>query len=317
MTLNSLPALGSHPRVTIVTPSYNQGHFIRATIDSVLAQDYPHIDYVVMDGGSTDGTIDILRSYGDRLRWRSGPDGGQSAAINAGWQSGQGEIVAWLNSDDLYAPNAVSVAISYLQANPDIAAVYGQCISIDADGREIGRVLALPPNYLEMVRTAQSPIPQPAMFMRRAAVAAVGWLDPRLHMAMDFDLWLRLGLRYPFGFVPAVLAYFRTHPSAKSTAQSFRFGPELIAIYTRLFAQAELPAELRRYLPEAISAVLAQAANHFFVHGRLRAARRLARAALPHARGTARRITLKVLLIASMGHLAWQTFMSVRMRGSG
>src|ERR1044071_2619578 len=109
------PLLSPQPLVTIVTPSLNQRQFIEATVRSVLDQDYPAIEYVVMDGGSTDGTLDLLRRYGDRISWRSGRDGGQSAAINAGWRAGRGQVLAWLNADDTYFPGAVGSAVAYLQ----------------------------------------------------------------------------------------------------------------------------------------------------------------------------------------------------------
>ena len=124
----------SLPLVTIVTPSYNQGQFIRATIDSVLTQDYPAVEYLVVDGGSTDGTIDILRSYGDRVRWTSGPDAGQTDAIHRGFAAATGKYIAWLNSDDVYLPGAISAAVAELEAHPGTGLLYGGAEFIDRDG---------------------------------------------------------------------------------------------------------------------------------------------------------------------------------------
>src|SRR5215212_477191 len=187
------PALPPQPLVTIVTPSLNQRQFIEATIRSVLDQDYPTIEYLVMDGGSTDGTLDILRRYEDRLTWVSMPDGGQAEAINRGWRRGRGEVLAWLNSDDIYLPGAVSAAVACLRAHPQVAGVYGDCDYIDEHGRTIDTHPTTPFDYATMLQTARAPIPQPATFLRQVAVESVNYLDARLTMLLDFDLWIRLG----------------------------------------------------------------------------------------------------------------------------
>src|SRR4030095_9000889 len=128
MTDNTLPT------VSIVTPAYNQAEFLRDTIESVLAQDYPNIEYVVLDDGSTDETPNILAEYGDRFRWETHANMGQTATINKGWAMTSGEIVTWLNSDDTYLPGAVSKAVDFLQRNPDVGVVYGDTLTTEADG---------------------------------------------------------------------------------------------------------------------------------------------------------------------------------------
>jgi glycosyltransferase involved in cell wall biosynthesis len=183
------------PLVSIITPSLNQGRFIRKTIESVLSQDYPRLEHLVMDGGSTDETLDILRSYGDRITWRSGPDGGQAAAVNSGVRLAKGEILGWLNSDDTYQPGAVTAAVEHLIAHPETAVVYGNAYFIDEHNVVFG---AHPTEDFDLNRLAETTlICQPTAFIRRSAIEAVGMLDTTLHYCMDYDLFIRLGRRFP------------------------------------------------------------------------------------------------------------------------
>ncbi len=130
--------MSREPLVTVVTPSFNQGRFIRPTIRSVLEQDYPHVEYRVIDGGSTDDTHEVLRSYGDRLAWFSEPDDGQTDAILKGFGRSSGEILTWLNADDVYLPNAISRAVEELRRHPETGLVYGRGVILDEDGAEVG-----------------------------------------------------------------------------------------------------------------------------------------------------------------------------------
>src|SRR5688572_12229988 len=142
------------PTVTVVTPAYNQGEFLRDTIESVLSQDYPNIEYVVLDDGSTDDTPKILAEYGDRFKWESQKNMGQTATINKGWAMTGGEIITWLNSDDTYLPGAVSKAVDYLQRHQDVGVVYGDTLTTEADGTPFGRSKALPPfDYLRFIES--------------------------------------------------------------------------------------------------------------------------------------------------------------------
>jgi glycosyltransferase involved in cell wall biosynthesis len=292
----------SAPGVTIVTPSFNQGQYIEATIRSVLAQDYPAIEYIVMDGGSTDGTLEILRRYGDRLRWVSARDGGQADAINRGWRSGDGEILAWLNSDDVYLPGAVSAAVAALHQHPAALGVYGDCDYIDEHGRLIDTHPTGPFDYPALVRSLITPVPQPATFLRRDAVAAIGYLDEELSMVLDLDLWLRLGLRGPLVYLPRRLAHFREHASSKTVARQALAAPEILAIYRRLFARPDLPPAIRALEREAHSGALIMAGNSLLIAGRLAEARRHALAGLPHAAPRSRRLAWKILLVSALGH---------------
>ncbi len=200
--------------VTIVTPSYNQGKFLEATIQSVLVQNYPCLEYLVMDGGSTDETLDILRRYERYLTWVSEPDAGQSDALNKGFQRARGEIVAWLNSDDVYLPGAIWKAVEFFERNPATAMVYGDADCIDSSGKLLAPYLT---QHFDLQHLALSCfVCQPTVFMRRQALADVGWLDPRLHFTMDYDLWMRLGREYPVAYLPEKLARYRVHPAAKT-----------------------------------------------------------------------------------------------------
>lgn len=226
------------PVVSIVTPSFNQGGFIRQTIDSVLSQDYPHIDYQVIDGGSTDGTIGILKSYGDRLRWVSEKDRGQTHAINKGMATARGEIRAYLNSDDLLRPGAVSRVVRHFRERPACDLVYGRDAFIDADGCYIGSYLTADYSFERLVECCC--ISQPATFWRARLADRVGPFDESLYLVMDYDYWLRADRAGgTLEHIPEVLAHTRIHRDAKSSgsgqAESHqrRYYRELFAVSNR------------------------------------------------------------------------------------
>lgn len=202
------------PTVTVVTPSYNQGRFIRETIDSVLSQDYPAIEYMVIDGGSTDDTVSILKSYGSKVSWISEPDRGQSEAINKGWKRATGEILAWLNSDDIYLPGAISKAVTYLQSHPDVGLVYGDGFHISEEGQALGRFPSEPFSKDRLKETCF--IAQPGAFMRRSVIEQVGWVQESLRYCMDYDLWIRISKRYQLQYVPIPMASIRLHTECKT-----------------------------------------------------------------------------------------------------
>ena len=207
------------PTVTIVTPSYNQGEFIRATIESVLAQDYPRLEYIVMDGGSSDQTPAIAAEYASRLTWISEKDRGQAHAINKGFGRAKGEIVAWLNSDDILLPGAVSRAVNaFADAPAEIGGIYGEGYMMDRDGRLTRRFPATEPFNLWKLVYLSDYILQQSVFFRRAAVEEVGWLDEKLHYALDWDLLIRLGKRFGLQYVPEYFGALREYPEAKSFA---------------------------------------------------------------------------------------------------
>ena len=204
----------------VVTPSYNTGDYVGAAVRSVVEQDHPHVDYLVMDGGSTDKTVDVLKSFGPSLRWVSQRDRGQSDAINRGFAQTAGEALGWLNSDDTYAPGAVRAAAEFLAAHPDVAMVYGDADFIDAAGNHIARCAHVDPRFSRRRLLHYSDfIVQPAAFFRRAAFEAVGGLDPSLNWAMDYDLWLKFAAAgFKVAYLPRVLANYRWLGDSKSAA---------------------------------------------------------------------------------------------------
>lgn len=211
------------PIVTIVTPSYNQGEFVRATIESVLAQDYPHIEYIVMDGGSTDRTAAIAAEYASRLIWISERDRGQAHAINKGFQRAKGDIVAWLNSDDILLPGAVTRAVKAFEdaipgVSGGIGAIYGEGYLMDREGRFTRRFPATEPFNLWKLTYLSDYVLQQSTFFRRGAVEEVGWLDEELHYALDWDLLIKLGKRFGLHYVPEYFGALREYPEAKSFA---------------------------------------------------------------------------------------------------
>jgi glycosyltransferase involved in cell wall biosynthesis len=221
------------PLVSIVTPSYNQASFLDETINSVLDQDYPRIEYIIVDGGSTDGSVEIIRHYADRLDWWvTEPDQGQTDAINKGFNRATGEILAWLNSDDTYLPNAVSEAVAYLQAHPGIGMVYGDTNFIDEGGRVIGQFAAQQTSY-KRLRRGGVYIPQQASFFRTALWRRVGPLDPSFYFAMDYDLWVRIAGISTIVYHPRLWANFRLHGEAKTIADDDRCWPEMLRVHRR------------------------------------------------------------------------------------
>ncbi|HTS64271.1 MAG TPA: glycosyltransferase family 2 protein [Candidatus Acidoferrales bacterium] len=208
----------SEARVTIVTPSYNQGKFIRATIESVLGQDYPHLEYIVMDGGSTDQTSAIAAEYASRLTFISEKDRGQAHAINKGFSMAGGEIVAWLNSDDILLPGAVARAVkAFDESPPGVGGIYGDGYLMDRDGRMTRPFPATEPFNLWKLAYLSDYVLQQSAFFRRAAIAEVGWIDEGLHYALDWDLLIRLGKRFGLHYVPEYLGALREHPEAKTS----------------------------------------------------------------------------------------------------
>jgi glycosyltransferase involved in cell wall biosynthesis len=222
-----------HPLVTVVTPSYNQGRFIAATIESVLAQDYPNLEYLVIDGGSTDETAAVAARYAGRLTFVSEPDRGQCHAINKGFRRARGEYVAWLNSDDVYLPGAISTAIAALQADPLAGAVYGEGYQIDEAGAVISRFQPTQPFDLWKLLNLSDYILQQTVFFRRRIFDEVGWLDESLHYGLDWDLLMRIGLRYPIVYIPHELGAIREHATAKSFSGGAARARELAAILRR------------------------------------------------------------------------------------
>jgi len=235
--------------VSIVTPSFNQARYLEATLNSVLSQDYPEIEYIVIDGGSTDGSREILERFSPRLAgWVSEPDQGQTDAINKGFARAKGEVLAWLNSDDIYRPGAVRAAVRALQAHPQAAMVYGDADYIAEDGRLLGRFPAAQTDY-HRLRAGYVHIPQQASFWRASYWRQVGPLDPSFYFAMDYDLWVRLAALAPLVYIPGqVWANFRLHRDAKTISADDRCWPEMLRVHRRLGGSPLAPIVLKYYL---------------------------------------------------------------------
>lgn len=236
------------PWVTVVTPSYNQGRFLRRAIDSVLAQSYPNVELIVMDGGSTDESRAVLRSYGDRFFWRSGRDGGQADAINQGLRRARGSILAYLNSDDLLEPHAAETVVRYFRRQEEWDLIYGRAYHLDADGRRTGWYPTEPFTFARLLERCV--ICQPAAFWRRRVQDRIGLLDARLRCALDYDYWLRLAAAGGrLVHIPETLAGSRLHPATKTNALRRTCLAEAIAV-CRAHAGAAPMAHYHAYWQE-------------------------------------------------------------------
>lgn len=219
--------------ISIVTPSFHQDRYIEKTIQSVLSQDYPQIEYMIVDGGSSDGTVKVIKKYEDRLAWWvSEADQGQTDAINKGFARAKGDVLAWLNSDDTYEPGALTAAVKYLQAHPEVGMVYGDCNYINEAGNVVGKFNSTQTSY-KLLRRGYTHIPQQTMFFRADLWRQVGPLDPSFYFAMDYDLWTRIAARTQIRYVPQAWANFRLHTSGKTLLADEYCWPEMLRVHYR------------------------------------------------------------------------------------
>ena len=220
-------------KVTVITPSYNQALYLEETILSVLNQDYPNIEYILIDGGSTDGSLEIIKRYESRISyWVSESDLGQTDAINKGFSKASGDVYAWLNSDDTYRSGAVGAAVEFLSRNPEIGMVYGNAYYIDDQSEVVARYPAGTTDY-KRLRRGVNTIPQQAMFFRSILWDMVGPLDPSFYYAMDYDLWTRIAAVSPIAFHDQMWAHFRLQNESKSLREAYRCWPEMMRIHFR------------------------------------------------------------------------------------
>lgn len=239
------------PKISIVTPSYNQAQFIERTIQSILDQDYPNLEYIVMDGGSTDGTVDILKKYSDQIKWKSEKDGGQSEAINKGLRMATGDIVAFLNSDDTYEPGAFIKVAEFFENHPDIKWAYGKCKIVNENDVEIRKPITWYKNLLLRRYTyrkllTENFISQPATFWRREIHKDIGYINEQEHFTMDYEFWLRIGKKYPAGVINDYLANFRMYDTSKSGSLSNPQFKDELRIAKSFSDGAQLPIFLHK-----------------------------------------------------------------------
>jgi len=234
------------PFISIVTPSYNQGQFIRETIESVLTQSYSNLEYWVIDGGSKDETLSILKEYEQdpRFHWISESDRGQSDAINKGLAKCAGELFTWLNSDDVLLPNSLQHVVAEYQKYPGSSILYGLAKHIDQDGKDLGYCGTQSTNITaKTILLAQSYPAQPAVFMPTWAICELGGVDMSLHYLMDLDLWIKLSQILPFKYITHDIALYRIHKDSKSVALTQGFAADIDHIFQRVIQKKLLPAE--------------------------------------------------------------------------
>jgi glycosyltransferase involved in cell wall biosynthesis len=257
--------------VSIITPSYNQAPYLEQTIQSVLEQDYPHIEYIVVDGGSTDDSVEVIKKYADRLAyWISERDSGQAEAINKGFARANGKIVAWLNSDDYYLRHTISIVVRCFEQNPDVVMVYGNMFAVDGNGQTIN-VLKYKQLSLEDLLCFQI-IGQPSVFFRRSALEKVGWLDPRFHFMLDHHLWIRLAQQGRILHIPQVWSAARYHPQAKNRARAAEFGREAFQVLEWAKKQPDLTEVVSKMKRRALASAHRYDARYLLDGGQTAAA---------------------------------------------
>ncbi len=242
-------------KISVVTPALNQEQFIERTIQSVLTQNYPLLEYLIIDGGSIDGTLDILKRYEAELTWISEADRGQAEAINKGFKKASGDIVCWLNADDELMPRALPVVAAYFGQHPEAMLVYGEAEAIDEAGRSYGRRGNVKPTNFDDLVSQGDFIVQPATFWRASLLAEVGLLDETLRYCLDYDYWLRVAQKYSLHYLAVPLARERFHTHAKTTQATLRRIQEIEAV-ARRYGNPKIP---RRFRAEQTAVYLAEA----------------------------------------------------------
>ena len=294
------------PLVSIITPSFNQGQFIEETILSIHEQTYKNIEYFVIDGGSTDQTLEILKKYSEFIAWISEPDNGQTDAINKGIRKSHGEIIAYLNSDDLYLPGSIKMVVDYFTDHSDVDMIYGDIIHIDDHSRFIEQVKTGTIS-LEQYLTCQVYLPQPAVFFRKTVVEKIGYFDENLHLAMDLDYWIRTFLSVNTAYISQPLAKARFYGETKSSVGYLNNFTEWLYILEKTFRNEEL---FIRYFSSRnrAAAVKNDAYAYVYFFGGLRLLR--CRKVLPAIKNILKGLTLKMRLVFNP-YLFWSVFVFV------
>ena len=251
------------PRVSIVTPSYSQGQFIEETIRSVLLQGYPDLEHIIIDGGSTDGSVDVIRKYEPWLEyWVSEHDKGQAEAINKGWRIARGEYLGWLNSDDALKIGAISKVVAEFQSNDGVDMVYGDNEYVREDGTPFWVYQGEQISFSEMLRTIHTPIPQPGSMIRRDVLRKVGYLDQRWHVVLDREFFIRIAFSCRIHYVPYVLAEFRIHQASKTKSGRKYWAVELPKMYREFYDKNMHSKDATRFRNETMGNAYYAAAKH-------------------------------------------------------
>jgi glycosyltransferase involved in cell wall biosynthesis len=254
--------MGHGLRVSIVSVNLNQGAYLEQAMRSVLEQDYPELEYIVVDGGSTDESLNIIQKYAARLAyWTSEPDRGQSHAINKGLARATGEVVGWLNADDFYLPGALSRVAESFSLDPGVGLVYGSCVILDEASGSRTHWQGVRAPGLGPLLTDRNGIPQPSAFVRRSILEKTGPLDESMHLAMDYDLWLRIYKYAMAYFIDQPLSVVRDHPNTKTRRLASGFVGEFVRAVDRFYAGPDVPSEAWAYRRRAYARLYYAAAE--------------------------------------------------------
>ncbi|MGI8654629.1 MAG: glycosyltransferase family 2 protein [Pyrinomonadaceae bacterium] len=234
------------PRITVVTPSFNQGHLIEETINSILDQNYPNLEYIVIDGGSTDATLEVIKKYEHKIDyWTSETDGGQSEAINKGLRRATGDIVTWLNSDDLFLPDVLQTVARYFNEY-DAALIHGRTVLFGNGTKEL--IKGAEDDDLEVRYLSGMAFPQPSSFFKKRVLDEQGVLDESLHYGMDYDLMVKIALNYCMLKVDDVFSRYRLHGESKTVAQNIRFAYDWAKVFSKVLRSFDFTADLIEHM---------------------------------------------------------------------
>lgn len=251
--MNKTEALQYTPTISILTPVYNQERFIAETIESVISQEYPNLEYMVIDDGSTDNTLDIIKTYDNKLKWQTQTNMGETATVNKGVSLLTGEIVGIINGDDPLLPGAVAAMAQCFSARPELVAVYPDWKMIDANGQLLSEMKTQDYDYTKMIR-GHDCLPGPGCFFKRDIFLKLNGRDPSFRYTADFEFWLRAGLEGPFARIPQTLASFRWYNEGTSlSARGVNMAAEHIRLVDKTFALPNFPDYINKYKHEAYS----------------------------------------------------------------
>jgi len=285
------------PVVSIVTPSYNQAEFLEETIRSVLDQDYPAVEYVVVDDGSTDGSVEIVRRHADRIAWwTQQPNAGQVAAINRGFERTSGEYMGFINSDDTLLPGALTAMVAALESEPDVVMVYGDALYTNAHSHETGYLPSRTWDPERMVRRADNHVVQPSSLWRRSAWERAGPLNERGYYFFDFEFYLRLSALGPVRRLARPLSTYRTHAGSKTMGSGARKAADYVRFADEFLAGEGLPERLRPHARQGRSSAYLAAGDYLYDELDLPRARRLLWRGLALSPGNASRRSLSLAL---------------------